>query len=239
LSAVREALAFRRAFPAFSLLAYIGFHLLPRGLKRWAMMRRAPLSGELRRLAPRPSPEAERIYFASRLQDALRAHIEVKIRELLRFEDKNSMAFSIETRLPFLDYRLVRFAHSLPEGFLLRNGSTKRVFRDAMRPSLDERIIGSGRKIGFETPEATWLAEPSLKDLVGKLLASESLRSRGLFDLPRLEAVWRRTGQGDEAAIRAVWRAVSVETWFRVFVDPSLDDGLRLPPTAQPGEAGR
>lgn len=76
---------------------------------------------------------------------------------LLHWEDRNSMAHSVESRLPFLDYRLVEHVVSLPEEHLIKNGITKRVLRAAMVGILPERIRLRTDKIGFATPEEVWI----------------------------------------------------------------------------------
>ncbi len=78
---------------------------------------------------------------------------------LLRYEDKNSMAFSLETRLPFLDYRLVEKVASFPLNQKMSNGWTKFVLREAMRGILPEKIRSRKSKLGFATPEDRWIKE--------------------------------------------------------------------------------
>lgn len=72
---------------------------------------------------------------------------------LLRYEDRNSMAFNLETRVPFLDYRLVEFVFSLPTSYILRNGYTKSILRDSMKNILPDSIRLRKSKLGFATPE--------------------------------------------------------------------------------------
>lgn len=81
---------------------------------------------------------------------------------LLRYEDRNSMRFSIESRVPFLAPDLIRFAHSLPSKYLLpKNGISKYVFRQAMRGIVPDEILDRRDKIGFETPQVAWLKSNS------------------------------------------------------------------------------
>jgi asparagine synthase (glutamine-hydrolysing) len=75
---------------------------------------------------------------------------------LLRYEDKNSMAHSIETRLPFLDYRLVEKLASFPLTQKMRNGWTKYVLRKAMTDWVPQTILQRKTKLGFDTPEEYW-----------------------------------------------------------------------------------
>ncbi len=76
---------------------------------------------------------------------------------LLHFEDRNSMAHSIESRTPFLDYRLVEFSLGLPSDFKIANGWTKRVLRESMQGILPEPIRQRIDKIGFATAEEEWI----------------------------------------------------------------------------------
>jgi len=76
---------------------------------------------------------------------------------LLHWEDRNSMSFSIEARVPFLDFRLVEFSLGLPEEYKLKNGITKRVLREAMTGILPEKVRLRKDKLGFATPEQTWI----------------------------------------------------------------------------------
>jgi asparagine synthase (glutamine-hydrolysing) len=79
--------------------------------------------------------------------------------ELLRYEDKNSMAFSVETRLPYLDYRLVETALRLPLDLKMRDGWTKWVLRQALSDVLPPAIAWRRNKIGFEAPTDLWLSQ--------------------------------------------------------------------------------
>jgi asparagine synthase (glutamine-hydrolysing) len=78
---------------------------------------------------------------------------------LLRHSDRNSMAFSIESRVPFLTIPIVDFLLSLPENYLISDkGVTKHIFREAMRGIVPDSILDRKDKIGFETPETIWLS---------------------------------------------------------------------------------
>jgi asparagine synthase (glutamine-hydrolysing) len=76
---------------------------------------------------------------------------------LLRFEDRNSMAHSIEARIPFMDYRLVRFVYSLPATYKIRNGFTKALLRDSMNGILPDETRLRISKLGFATPQSVWM----------------------------------------------------------------------------------
>jgi len=76
---------------------------------------------------------------------------------LLHWEDRDSMAHSVEARVPFLDYRLVEFALGLPEHYKIHRGVTKRVLREAMSGILPELVRTRTDKLGFQTPEEEWM----------------------------------------------------------------------------------
>jgi asparagine synthase (glutamine-hydrolysing) len=82
---------------------------------------------------------------------------------LLRYEDRNSMAHSIEARVPFLDHRLVEFALKLGDQHKIVGGDTKRVLRQAMASFLPDQVRNRRDKLGFATPEETWFRGPLRK----------------------------------------------------------------------------
>ncbi|MBL0071341.1 MAG: asparagine synthase (glutamine-hydrolyzing) [Bacteroidetes bacterium] len=78
---------------------------------------------------------------------------------LLRYEDRNSMRFSIETRLPFLDYKLVEMALSINNEFKIRNGYSKYILRTGAKGIVPDSILWRKNKIGFEAPSRVWLSD--------------------------------------------------------------------------------
>lgn len=89
----------------------------------------------------------------------LRQTLSVSLPVLLRYEDRNSMAWSIESRVPFLDYRLVELLAGLPDDVKLRRGVTKVVLRDALKGVIPESVRTRTDKMGFVTPEEPWLRQ--------------------------------------------------------------------------------
>ena len=85
---------------------------------------------------------------------------------LLRFADRNSMAFQRELRLPFLSHELVEFAFTLPDAFKIHQGWTKYIQRGAMKGILPESITWRKDKIGYEPPEKNWLENARVKEMV-------------------------------------------------------------------------
>jgi asparagine synthase (glutamine-hydrolysing) len=144
---------------------------------------------------------------------------------LLRYEDMNSMHFSIETRLPFLDPQLVEYVASLPIDFKIRDGWTKRIFREAMQGILPEEVRRRRGKIGFETPQRKWfLAE--LADRIEELLsaemrASEFVKRTAVLELFRSA---RRKNKISSWDAEFIWRCINLELWLREFIPSQRDE---------------
>jgi len=101
------------------------------------------------------------------LDDALRFFTQdYGLRSLLRFADRNSMAFSREIRLPYLSHELVKFAFSLPESHKICEGWTKRVLREAAKDLVPDAIRLRVDKLGFQPPQTSWMGAPPVRKLV-------------------------------------------------------------------------
>jgi len=109
------------------------------------------------------------------------------LEELLRFADRNSMANSVEVRLPFLSHQLVEFLFTLPSSFKIRHGWTKWLLRETMKNKLPEQIVWRKDKVGFEPPQQQWMQTKPVQDLIiaakeklveQKILKSEVLSQR-------------------------------------------------------------
>lgn len=135
---------------------------------------------------------------------------------LLRYEDRNSMAHSIESRVPFLTTDLAEFVFSLPDDHLLSNdGLTKAVFRRAMKGIIPDAILNRRDKIGFSVPEGEWILE--VGDWVEDVLTSEQARTVPALRHQVLEKEWRGVREKRLAFRRHIWRWVNLLEWARDF----------------------
>jgi asparagine synthase (glutamine-hydrolysing) len=131
---------------------------------------------------------------------------------LLRYADRNSMAHSREVRLPFLDRAVVEFALGLPPRFLYDGHETKHVLREAVRGLVPEVVLSRRDKVGYETPQARWLAQPSAQRRIAEVLLDGDGRTRGWLDVRAIEADLRAGSWRDD---RAIWRALNAELWLQ------------------------
>jgi asparagine synthase (glutamine-hydrolysing) len=147
------------------------------------------------------------------LRSSLRASVEqTSLPPLLRYEDRNSMAHSVESRVPFLTPELVTFCLSLPEQYLVsRDGTSKAVFRKAMRGIVPDEILARRDKIGFETPEAAWMRE--LGGWVSRVLESPAIDLIGGLDAAAVRADWQGVQAGERPFDTRVWRWVNLIRW--------------------------
>jgi len=141
------------------------------------------------------------------------------IPQLLRYEDKNSMRWSIESRVPFLDYRLVELAMSLPSGYKIHKGTTKCILRRAMKGLVSDRILGRKDKIGFATPDESWMKASDFAQFMERLINSEEFRLRKYWKPEEVERLLAEHTSGKKNHEEALWRIMSVELWLRSFID--------------------
>jgi asparagine synthase (glutamine-hydrolysing) len=137
---------------------------------------------------------------------------------LLHYEDRNSMAFSLEARLPFLDYRLVEFSFSLPAHLKMDGGVTKIILRKAMKGILPEKIRNRMDKMGFVTPEADWF-KTTLRGHIHEIFNSKSFSERGIFNIANVHKAFQDHCNGKVDNHSMIWRCVNLELWLRTFVD--------------------
>ncbi|MGH7455197.1 MAG: asparagine synthetase B family protein, partial [bacterium] len=158
-------------------------------------------------------------YFQDPFHDHLYALLtRFSLPSLLRYEDRNAMAFSIEARVPFLDYRLVEYAFSLPANQKIKGGMTKAILRAALRDILPEPVRMRTDKMGFVTPESLWLSN-HLKGWMREIVSSSSFRRRGYFDAPKIWQALEAHTAGKRDWSYQAWRWLNLELWFRQIIE--------------------
>lgn len=107
--------------------------------------------------------------------------------ELLRYADRNSMANSVEVRLPFLSHELVEFVFSLPSSFKIKNGFTKWILRKSIEKKLPQHIIWAKGKIGYEPPQETWMKSKPIQEMISdarKKLVDHRVLNKAILQKP-------------------------------------------------------
>ena len=137
--------------------------------------------------------------------------------ELLRKQDTMSMAASIESRVPFLDHRLVEFATRVPPKLKIRGFAGKYLVTRAMRNLLPKAIL-SRKKMGFPVPLNQWFRQGSQR-VVRSVLLSDQTLDRGVFDPRFMDQMLREHAQGTRDHTESLWTVLNFELWARIFID--------------------
>ncbi len=133
---------------------------------------------------------------------------------LLHWEDRSSMAHSVEARVPFLDYRLVEFVLGLPTCAKFQNGLAKRVLREALSDVLPEAVLRRTDKLGFQLAEDEWARqhpEPMRRALSDSIEASDGIIR------PAILTVFDQFVAGVRPYSFLFWRVISFGSWMRRF----------------------
>jgi asparagine synthase (glutamine-hydrolysing) len=141
------------------------------------------------------------------------------IDDIMTKVDRASMAVSLEAREPLLDHKLLEFAATVPPSLKLRNGQGKYLLRRLLERSVPASIVNRP-KHGFEAPIGGWL-KTALAPMARDLFFDGRMRSRGVFDVARVERLWTEHQAGTRDHRHRLWSLLMLELWFRQFVDGS------------------
>lgn len=214
----REFLATRRAGASLTGFAAAARSLAPSGMQAKAALAKHSLSADFV-ASHLPTSIVPGLFMKpADLRGALTNMVEHKLEHLLKWTDLNSMRFSIESRVPFLDHRLVERTLALPPSLVVRNGLTKFILREAMAGFVPAAILARRDKVGFGTPEAEWFRTPRFRTLIGDLLESRFFTEQPYVDPKRARATWHRHLAGQTNAARQIWKWTNLCLWHREFL---------------------
>jgi len=187
---------------------------LGKGVASWLMDEQGLLALEYRKMLPfMPLDPTIPFHLANDGKDRVDNFLyhllfNTELPMLLHHQDRNSMAFSIESRVPFLDHRMVEFAFSLPTDFKAHNGVTKYILREALKGVLPEKVYARMDKKGFVSPgEVQWLRGP-LRHLLEK-----PLQEFEGINFKKALRIIDNYKKGDDTHARLAWRLVMLNDW--------------------------
>lgn len=221
---LREALAMRRihAYSLSNLLMFLANHLLPHSVadvlkEKIGHTHSTPSWLNLKVLRAEPiDPKYTTGAREGSLYTLSISQLTSSIQMLLHWEDRNSMAHSIESRVPFLDYRLVELVLGFPDEFKLSQGVTKRVLRQAMQGVLPAPIANRMDKLGFVTPEEVWLRENATE--VWRAKVNEAIdRTSGMIERHEFNKHLDAIIAGTAKFSYLPWRLISLGQWMQRF----------------------
>lgn len=134
---------------------------------------------------------------------------------LLQIEDRVSMAVSLESRVPFLDKRIVDLVTSMPPSLKFQGGRTKNILKKTIHHLLPETILNRKDKMGFPVPLNEWMKGGVVREFVSDTLLSQRSLHRGVFKVGALRAMVDKQGVGG----RQMWGALCLELWHQIYID--------------------
>ena len=134
---------------------------------------------------------------------------------LLQIEDRASMYSSLESRVPFLDRRIIEFAASMPPNFKLKDGRLKYALRKVVQNIVPSPIVERKDKMGFPVPLKEWMQKGVVREFARDILLDERSRQRGVFDPEAMAGLLA----AEQTNNRQLWGALCTELWFRTYID--------------------
>lgn len=133
----------------------------------------------------------------------------------LRAEDRNMMAFSIENRLPFLDYRLAEFSFALDSSYKIRNGLGKWLLREATKGILPEKVRMRKDKAGFNAPFDEWIRKEN-KQQLEEMLKQKSYINEEIYNIKRTKKLFAEHAEGSNHYM-FFWQYLNLNLWYDCF----------------------
>lgn len=151
----------------------------------------------------------------SNLKGYMRYNIQYQgFNQILHYEDHSSMQSSIEMRSPFIDYRLMELAFTLPDNLKIDNGITKKVLREIFKDKLPASVTGNHLKIGFMTPFDDWMDQSGMKNFTMEILNSDSFRQRKIFNTEKVKTIFQNKQKYPKFPY---WRILNLELWSQIY----------------------
>lgn len=139
------------------------------------------------------------------------------LQTLLHFEDRISMGNSVESRVPFLDHRLVDFVFSLPSHYKFKPPYTKILHRKAMKKYIPDAIYRRKDKGIFSSPFYQQWMRRELKGYIEDIIHSPAFRNRGIWNVPKINKQWQKYLSGAQQPAEMLYNVISLELWFRSY----------------------
>ena len=200
-------------------LKYMLFFLLPSKMRtKVRVSQRAYVNPEFVK-KHKSSVISEKLYGSKNMQEMLINHFEYKLEHLLKWGERNAIAFNMVSRMPFLDPKFVEYGIALDDNVKGRNGYTKAILRDSMKGIMPDKVRLRVDKKGFTIPQEEWFRTEKFQKLVMDILTSESFKSRGYIIPEEAIKLYKKHLSGEVNVSKDIWKWVNLELWFRYFID--------------------
>jgi asparagine synthase (glutamine-hydrolysing) len=217
---IKEVVSYTRKHHSMLGFYSMIYFMLPPFMKDFASLNSIKYVNKDFALANRGSDTILReLYGADSLNSSLLKHFEYKLEHLLTWGDRNSMAFSLELRFPFLDHNFVEKVLSLPREELIHDGETKHIFRRAMKGVLPEKIRTRQDKIGFETPEDKWFRLPAFREKINDVLSDRAFDNMGFVDAETARGLYHKHLAGRKNISKDIWKWINLYNWHKKYIE--------------------
>jgi asparagine synthase (glutamine-hydrolysing) len=208
---MNETAAYYKEHDSLFALKYMGFYMLPDALKSYAGAKQnGSINANFFKANNKNSSLSKLLYDPKSLNESLLQHFEYKLEHNLKWNDLNSMYFSVELREPFLDYRLVEKTLASPSHHKINKGYTKWIFREAMKGVLPESIRLRQDKVGFDNPSDEWLKTKAMQSIIYSTLNSDTLKQSGFLNIAECEKRYQMHLKGELSISKEIWKWINL-----------------------------
>lgn len=215
----KEIVQYAKLHKSWRHVKYMAFFMLPSKIRtKVRVMQRGYIDSEFV-ARHRDSVIADKLYGANTMTEMLVAHFEYKLEHLNKWGDRDTMAFGVEGRSPFLDKDLVEYSIALKDELKIKGGYTKFILREVMKGIMPEKVRLRVDKRGFSVPMDEWYRTEGFQKLVKEILESESFAKRGYFKPEEAKKLYERHLRGEVNVAKDIWKWINLELWFRKYID--------------------
>jgi len=199
---------------------YSVFYALPISMKdRLANRKLGWLKEDFYQTNSKVSKIGKILYDPKSVHDSMFQYFMYKLESLLKYEDLNSMRFSIESRVPFLDYRLVEGVLAMPTNKIINKSTTKVILREAIKNIVPDEIRQRRDKVGFDNPAGQWLKSKKMNDLVQDVIHSQLISNCGYFNVQQINRKYNLHQKGQISIPNEIWKWVHVYFFLKSLKD--------------------
>lgn len=215
----KEIVQYARLHRSWRHVKYMVFFLLPSKMRTKVRVAQRGYIDPVFVENHKDSVIADKLYGANTMEDMLVAHFEYKLEHLTKWGDRDTMAFGVEGRSPFLDKDLVEFSIALKDELKIKGGYTKFILREVMKDIMPEKVRLRIDKKGFSVPQDEWFRSVEFQKLIMDILQSESFAKRGYFLPEEAKKLYQRHLSGEINISKDIWKWINLELWFREYID--------------------
>ena len=215
----KEIVQYARLHKSWRHVKYMVFFMLPSRMRTKVRVMQRGYINPAFVAKHKDSVIADKLYGANTMTEMLVNHFEYKLEHLNKWGDRDTMAFGVEGRSPFLDKDLVEYSIALDDRMKVSGGYTKFILREVMKGIMPEKVRMRVDKKGFSVPQDEWLREPKFQELVMNILQSESFAKRGYIVPNEAMALYQKHLAREVNVSKDIWKWINLELWFKKYID--------------------